>query len=40
MCFRDPVAVRNALEAAGLGCDEAILRAFGRATICFQVARR
>lgn len=38
--FREPAAVRNALEAAGLGCDEAILRAFGRATICFQVARR
>ena len=38
--FREPAAVRNALEAAGLGCDEAILRAFGRATICFEVARR
>ncbi|MGE0454478.1 MAG: class I SAM-dependent methyltransferase [Vicinamibacteria bacterium] len=38
--FREPAAVRAALEAAGLSCDEAILRAFGRGTICFQVARR
>ncbi len=38
--FHDAAAVRNALEAAGLSCDDAVLRAFGRATICFQVARR
>ena len=38
--FREPAAVRNALEAAGLSCDDAIVRAFARATICFQVARR
>lgn len=38
--FHDAAAVRNALEAAGLRCDDAIVRDFGRATICFQVARR
>jgi hypothetical protein len=32
--------VKEALETAGLGCDDAILRTFGGATICFHVARR
>jgi len=38
--FRSPAAVKEALEAAGLGCDDAILRTFGGATVCFHVARR
>lgn len=38
--FHGAAAVRNALEAVGLSCDDGIVRDFDRATICFQVARR